>query len=269
MTGEVGRPPPGPGSASGGPRGADTGGEQPPVLDQLFDGDSLYALRAAAAAYSSQAGLAEGRVGDLVLAVHELAANAVRHGAGRGRLRIFNTGTELRCEVADDGREDPAQWVIEPGHGLWVIRQVADQTHLHATPAGTVAVAAFALGPPGEPRPFRLTRQFRDGCTLMSVTGQLDLGSARRLTRAFVALPADGTASCLILDLSGLTGWDSSGLAALITAQRLVSDRPDTHMIVAGLPGRLRRRLHVAGFSSRFTWAESVDDALGMFGLPT
>ena len=62
---------------------AASGGESL-ALDQAFDGDSLYALRAAVAAHGSQAGLSEGRTRDLVLAVHELAANAVRHGAGQG-----------------------------------------------------------------------------------------------------------------------------------------------------------------------------------------
>jgi Histidine kinase-like ATPase domain len=73
--------------------GADTGDRQPPaVLDQGFDNDSLYALREAVAAHAMQAGLAEGRVGDLVLAVHELASNAIRHGGGRGRLRAAVRG---------------------------------------------------------------------------------------------------------------------------------------------------------------------------------
>ena len=111
---------------------ADTGGgEEPPVLEQVFDGDSLYALRAAAAAHASQAGLPDGRVGDLVLTVHELAANAVRHGAGHGRRRIWKAEDALRCEVSDDGPDgvptsgdagsqsgDTVPWNMEPGRGL-------------------------------------------------------------------------------------------------------------------------------------------------------
>jgi anti-sigma regulatory factor (Ser/Thr protein kinase) len=135
-----------------------------PVLDQVFDGDSLYALRAAVAAHGMQAGLAEGRVGDLVLAVHELAANAVRHGPGRGRLQVWNTGEVLRCQVTDDGMAqpagpdgaaaaapDPARWNIEPGHGLWVIRRVADHTSLQGGLSGTIAEVSFRLGRPEPP----------------------------------------------------------------------------------------------------------------------
>jgi anti-anti-sigma factor len=281
MTDE-GRRQPSPGSTSpgGGLRAAETGGDGPPVLNQVFDDDSLYALRSAVAAHGSQAGLAEGRLGDLVLVVHELAANAIQHGAGRGRLRIWNTGTELRCEVTDDGtnhgsdgdaeagRRDPAHWSIEPGHGLWVIRQVADRASLDASSSGTVATVVFTLGPPGTLPPFRLAWQLRDDCVLLAVTGQLDLGSARQFTRAFDGLPADGAPPCLILDLSGLTGWDSCGLAALITAQQLVDNHPDARMIVAGLPGHLRQRLLTADLPRRFTLAESVDDAKGTFNPP-
>jgi len=140
--------------------GPGTGGDEHPVLDQAFDGDSLYALRAAVTAYAVRAGLADDRVGDLVLAVHELAANAVRHGAGCGRLRVWCAGRVLRCEVADRGAphragsgnaaspRDPARWNIEPGHGLWVVRHVADQTSLRGNSSGTIAAIGFTLGPP-------------------------------------------------------------------------------------------------------------------------
>ncbi|HEX3193183.1 MAG TPA: ATP-binding protein, partial [Streptosporangiaceae bacterium] len=86
---------------------------EPPALDQPFDGDSLYALRATVAAHGSRAGLSDGRTRDLVLAVHELAANAVRHGAGQGRLRMWTTPDGVRCEIVDDGAdgtdEEPAE----------------------------------------------------------------------------------------------------------------------------------------------------------------
>ncbi len=78
-------------------------GVQLAALDQSFDGDSLYAVRAAVAAHASEAGIPEGRIRDVVLAVHELAANAVRHGAGQGRVQLWITGDGIRCEVTDAG----------------------------------------------------------------------------------------------------------------------------------------------------------------------
>jgi anti-sigma regulatory factor (Ser/Thr protein kinase) len=116
------------------------------ALDQAFDSDSLYALRAAVAAHGSQAGLSDGRTRDLVLAVHELAANAVRHGAGQGRLRLWAAPDAVRCEVTDagvPGEADAARWQAEPGHGLWLVRRIADSASVRSGASGTVAAVTF------------------------------------------------------------------------------------------------------------------------------
>jgi len=74
---------------------------------------------------------------------------------------------------------------------------------------------------------------------VLSVTGELDLSSADRFTGAVRELVAVAPAVRMVLDLPGLTGWDSSGLAALILARQQVSARPGAQMAVAGLPGHL------------------------------
>jgi anti-sigma regulatory factor (Ser/Thr protein kinase) len=137
-----------------------------PVLERDFDRGSLSALRSAVAAFAARAGLPPGRVGDLVLVTHELASNAVRHGAGSGRLRMWTYGLAVNCEVTDDG---PAQvsagatppaaggqrltasapWAVEHGHGLWVAGQLADQSSQRSGPGGTTAAARFSLPRPG------------------------------------------------------------------------------------------------------------------------
>jgi anti-sigma regulatory factor (Ser/Thr protein kinase) len=125
---------------------AGDGDGESPALDQVFDGDSLYALRAAVAAHGSQAGLSEARTRDLVLAVHELAANAVRHGAGQGRLRLWAAQDVVRCEVTDEGtpgEPDAARWQAEPGHGLWLVRRIADSASVQSGASGTVAAVMF------------------------------------------------------------------------------------------------------------------------------
>jgi anti-sigma regulatory factor (Ser/Thr protein kinase) len=125
------------------------------VLDQAFDGDSLYALRAAVAAHAAEAGLPRQRVYDVVTAAHELAANAVRHGAGHGRLRLWADGRSLRCQVSDDGpagqdaASADAAWNRGHGHGLWIIDQVADHVTLDRDPAGTTVTITFTISPPG------------------------------------------------------------------------------------------------------------------------
>ena len=283
MTRDAGGWPPEGGLPGGRVQDTDTGGgEQPPVLEQVFDGDSLYALRAAAAAHASQAGLPDGRVGDLVLAVHELAANAVRHGAGHGRLRIWKADDALRCEVSDDGPDgvpasgaagshagDTVSWNTEPGHGLWLIRQIADQASVRSGPGGTVAVVSFTLRSPGLLPPFRLDRRARDGCTVLAVTGRLDLGSAGQLGSTVAGLARAVPALRLVLDLSGLSGWDSVGLARLITAQEQIDAYPGARMVVAGLPGHLRQRLRSAGLDDGFTWASTPAEALTILSRAT
>jgi Histidine kinase-like ATPase domain len=76
------------------------------VLNQAFDRDSLYALRTAVAAHAAEAGLSRQQVYDVVTAAHELAANAVRHGAGHGQLLLWADGRALHCQVSDPGGAD-------------------------------------------------------------------------------------------------------------------------------------------------------------------
>jgi anti-sigma regulatory factor (Ser/Thr protein kinase) len=125
------------------------------VLEQAFDGDSLYALRSAVAAHASAAGLPRQRVYDVVTAAHELAANAVRHGAGHGRLRLWTDGLALHCQVSDDGpadrdpaRHEAAAWQAEHAHGLWIIDEVADQVALDRAPSGTTVTVTFTISSP-------------------------------------------------------------------------------------------------------------------------
>jgi anti-sigma regulatory factor (Ser/Thr protein kinase) len=144
-----------------------------PLLDQEFDSATLYALRAAVQAHASRVGLSEDRAGEVVLAVHELAANAIAHGAGRGRLQMWDLVGALSCEIVDGGPASsggPASahrsagahgpagahgsppvsdpWPAAHGHGLWLVRQVADELDLRSGPRGTRAVVTFALARP-------------------------------------------------------------------------------------------------------------------------
>src|SRR6266702_245289 len=75
---------------------------RPTVLDLGFDSGTLHTVRAQMRACVSNAGFPEGQAEDVVLAVHELAANAVSHGGGAGRLRVWNLAGALYSQV-DDG----------------------------------------------------------------------------------------------------------------------------------------------------------------------
>ena len=144
-----------------------------PILDTMFDSGTLHVLRADVQVLASRTGLDDHRVEDVVLAIHELAANAVHHGAGAGRLRIWNLAGALHCQVDDgppalgglaapgagdgDGwateTESPSSpsavssWRATPGHGLWVVQQVADQLQVTSGAQGTRATVTFTLSP--------------------------------------------------------------------------------------------------------------------------
>jgi anti-anti-sigma factor len=256
------------------------GAGTPPLLDQVFEGDSLYGLRAAVSAHALEAGLAPDRVGDLVVAVHELAANAVRHGAGHGRLRVWKDDQALYCLVADDGppqaagddgetekqSRDAALWRIDAGHGLWLVRHLADQISLHSGPQGATATVTFTFGPQEPDPPFHLSQQSQNGCGILVITGQLDLRSANQLIDAIDEACASSPPPPVILDLAALTRWDSSAVAALLTAQQRINVHPHAQMILTSLPGPLLQRLHDAGLASRFTIADTTDQAIRKIG---
>jgi anti-sigma regulatory factor (Ser/Thr protein kinase) len=146
-----------------------TGADVPPILAQDFDAGSLYALRAAVAAHAIHAGVPEPRARDIVLAMHEFAVNAIRHGAGHGQLLITAHDGTLHCQVTDDGkppaprpspgRESPATtsdsipWPSQHGHGLWTVRQIADHVSVQSGLSGTVATASFTLPPHSQQQP--------------------------------------------------------------------------------------------------------------------
>lgn len=106
-----------------------------------------------------------------MLAVHELAANAVNHGPGAGRLRMWVAPGRLYCQLDDDGpatraRRDGAgqagrrpvgsigdqadPWPYRQGHGLWLVQAAADQMSALSGPGGSRMTVMFAL--PGHGR---------------------------------------------------------------------------------------------------------------------
>jgi two-component sensor histidine kinase len=90
----------------------------------------------------------------VVLAAHELAANVIRHAEGPGRLRVWSLPGTLYCQV-DDGVASAFavdSLPCEPGHGLWVVRQVASQMQTLSSPAGTSVQVRFDRAAGGIPR---------------------------------------------------------------------------------------------------------------------
>jgi anti-sigma regulatory factor (Ser/Thr protein kinase) len=79
-----------------------------------------------------------------VLAVNEVATNAVEHGSGEAQIAIWIGADGLVCEVHDAGPlRDPLPGLQAPhpsdprGRGVWIARQLCDSLHVWADSAGT------------------------------------------------------------------------------------------------------------------------------------
>jgi anti-sigma regulatory factor (Ser/Thr protein kinase) len=134
------------------------------LLDQRFDAGTLHVLRTAVREFAAGAGMPPRRADDVMIAVHELAANAVRHGAGTGRLRMWTAARVLCCqfddagppglrepgrdgeqELAGTGGAETGAWPLQSGHGLWLARELAGQMNVTAGRDGSRVTAVFTL----------------------------------------------------------------------------------------------------------------------------
>jgi anti-sigma regulatory factor (Ser/Thr protein kinase) len=104
----------------------------------------------------STPGLASQRADDLVLAVHEVGANSVVHGGGRGVLLIWREADWLVCEVRDAGRIDwPLAGRERPdplrgsGSGLWLANQLCDLVQIRTFPDGNAVRLHMQIAQPG------------------------------------------------------------------------------------------------------------------------
>lgn len=127
------------------------------TLDRAFDAGSLRDLRNSVLAEAAAAGMSGDRAADVMIAVHELAANAVRHGAGTGRLAMHVLDDRLYCEVSDvgtarmngqpryAGAAAARSWPVQRGHGLWLVRAAADEVSMTSGLTGSRVTVVFTL----------------------------------------------------------------------------------------------------------------------------
>ncbi len=111
----------------------------------VFGPGGLTTVREIVAAAAFGAGLGGGRASDLVQATHEVAVNSVRHGGGRGVLRVWRDANTLITEVGDQGRiKEPLVGRERPDakaaarRGLWLANQLCDLVQIRSTPSGSI-----------------------------------------------------------------------------------------------------------------------------------
>ncbi|GIN03016.1 STAS domain-containing protein [Planomonospora venezuelensis] len=97
---------------------------------------------------------------------------------------------------------------------------------------------------------------------VVALAGELDYTNAERLRQDVVeALPAGGCD--LIMDLTGLTFCDSTGIRVFLALRSLLDERGGT-VALTGLQPRLRRIFHTTGLVRFFTVLPTVADAVDL-----
>ena len=118
----------------------------PPDERVVFNTWQLVTVRETVARAARAVGCDPDRVADVVLAVNEVATNAVEHGSGDAHIALWTEPgmRQLLCEVHDDGPlADPLPGLRSPhpsdprGRGLWIARQLCDLLHVWGDATGT------------------------------------------------------------------------------------------------------------------------------------
>ncbi|MFY1672763.1 ATP-binding protein [Plantactinospora sp. WMMB334] len=128
----------------------------PLLLHADFDGERVTEIRRMLTDCLRAAGLTGERLDDFVTAVNEAMTNAIRHGGGRGEMRLWRRG-HLVCEVRDRGPgfADPLPHLpssrprpsANGGMGLWLARELADTVELHSSADGVRVRLSMAVPP--------------------------------------------------------------------------------------------------------------------------
>ncbi|MDQ3898892.1 MAG: ATP-binding protein, partial [Actinomycetota bacterium] len=122
----------------------------------LDSADGLAELRRCLRSWGATTELSDGDTDDIVIAVDEIATNALEHGQPPARVRGWSTADAVFVRVDDHGRTGiPATtgYVRPPtdarrGRGIWMARHLADVLTTHNGPTGTTVALRFPRSMP-------------------------------------------------------------------------------------------------------------------------
>ncbi len=112
------------------------------------------------------------------------------------------------------------------------------------------------------PPPAALSVRRRDGYTIVTISGEIDIACAPALREQLLGLLRPG-ASRLVVDLSRVTFCDASGLAVLVGVARRVGLLGGV-LRLAALGSRVSAVLRLTGLDSRFEIFATVPEAIGV-----
>lgn len=116
-----------------------------PAVVCPIDLATLGTAREAIAGFGAARGLSPDVLDDFVLAANELTTNVIRHGGGRGLMRLWHDDGTVFCQVSDNGPGMPREYAnagrpgprAVDGRGLWLVRLMATSTTVDTGPGGT------------------------------------------------------------------------------------------------------------------------------------
>ncbi len=128
-----------------------------PSLEMMFGLEDLPSVRRLIGSFAIDAGLSGSRTEEIVLAVNEIATNALLHGQPPATVRAWHADEEIIVEVIDagEGIPDSLAGQLPPpvqglgGRGLWLTRLLCDAVEI--CNAGGCAVTVHADAPGREP----------------------------------------------------------------------------------------------------------------------
>lgn len=106
--------------------------------------------------------------------------------------------------------------------------------------------------------------QTEDDYSIMTLKSErLDSKVAPELKSQFIVLANTRDTGHLILDLGAVAFADSSGLGALLLAQRLYRDL-DRNLVLCNVPDRIRKLLEISQLNNVFSIAADKAEGLSM-----
>lgn len=98
------------------------------------------------------------------------------------------------------------------------------------------------------------------GATVVAVTGELDHHTAQELTEVVDGTPFASDAP-VVIDLTGLTYCDSTGITVLVAAYNRAG-KAGSQLVLVGLNADLMRVFRIVGLDQLFTFRPTVEDAI-------
>ena len=117
-----------------------------PMNEMKFTAEQLPGVRRFIEVHARRYRVDDDLIGDLVIAVNEIATNAVRHGSPHAELRIWTEDGRVVAEIHDSGiwmpstdpGGSPPPPEAEGGMGIWVARQICSSVRISTGITGTV-----------------------------------------------------------------------------------------------------------------------------------